>query len=68
MSYVHDSQNNRLLTSVRGEPSANCPVSNATFTYDANNFLASMIDEEGRKTTYVNNSRGLPTSVTHGAP
>jgi YD repeat-containing protein len=68
LSYVHDSQNNRLLTSVRGEPSANCPVSNATFTYDANNFLASMIDEEGRKTTYVNNSRGLPTSVTHGAP
>ena len=65
-TYSDDTSNNRRLTSIQGNASAHCPLSNATFTYDSNDFLASITDEEGRVTSYVNNTRGLPTSITRG--
>jgi RHS repeat-associated protein len=66
-SFTDDTNNNRLLTSIQGQASAHCPLSNSTITYDGNAFIASVTDEEGRVTSYVNNTRGLPTSITRGA-
>ncbi|MEW6643057.1 MAG: RHS repeat-associated core domain-containing protein [Pseudomonadota bacterium] len=66
-TFSDDASNNRRLTGVQGNASPNCPASNATFTYDSNAFLASITDEEGRVTSYVNNAGGLPTSITRGA-
>jgi RHS repeat-associated protein len=57
----------RRLTSIQGQASANCPSSTQSFTYDANSFVASVTDEEGRVTTYVNDARGRATSVTRGS-
>ena len=65
-TYTNDAQNNRLVTSVEGEATAHCPMSNSTFSYDSNNYLSEIVDAEGRETTYTNNSRGLPTSTTRG--
>ncbi|MCI4679030.1 hypothetical protein K9U33_10260 [Rhodoblastus acidophilus] len=58
---------NTTLQSVNGQASANCVASNSSYTYDANGFVASVTDEEGRVTTYVNDAQGRPTSVTRGA-
>ncbi|WP_346361256.1 RHS repeat-associated core domain-containing protein [Bosea sp. (in: a-proteobacteria)] len=57
----------RRLTSIQGQASANCPSSTQSFTYDANSFVASVTDEEGRVTAYVNDARGRATSVTRGS-
>lgn len=35
-----------------------------SFMYDTNGYLSSRIDWNGNQTTYVNNSHGLPTSIT----
>ncbi|HYB83300.1 MAG TPA: RHS repeat-associated core domain-containing protein [Mycobacterium sp.] len=59
--------NTAYLQGVNGQPSANCPASANSLTYDSNNFIASATDEEGRVTTYVREARGLPTSITRGA-
>lgn len=39
------------------------PAMTRSFTYDANGFLASETDWNGNQTTYVNNTRGLPTTT-----
>jgi RHS repeat-associated protein len=57
----------RRLSSIQGQVSPNCPAANQNFTYDANSFLASVTDGEGRITTYVNDARGRPTSMTRGS-
>jgi YD repeat-containing protein len=67
LTFSDDSSNNRTLTSVQGQPSAHCPLSNSTIEYDSNKFVSAIVDEEGRRTAFVNNARGLPTSITRGA-
>jgi len=57
----------RRLTSILGLATANCPSSTQSFTYDANSFVASVTDEEGRVTAYLNDARGRATSVTRGS-
>jgi RHS repeat-associated protein len=54
------------LTSLQGAASANCPASGKSMTYNTLGRLTQTTDEEGRVTSYVLNSRGLPTSVTRG--
>ncbi|MBZ5505996.1 MAG: DUF6531 domain-containing protein [Acidobacteriia bacterium] len=39
------------------------PAMTCSFTYDANGFLASQTDWNANQTTYVNNTRGLPTTI-----
>lgn len=57
----------RRLSSIAGQPTANCPSSTQSFTYDTNSFVASVTDEEGRVTAYVNDARGRATSITRGS-
>ncbi len=38
-----------------------------TFTYDSNGYVASQTDWNGNLTTFVNNGRGLPKSITEAA-
>jgi RHS repeat-associated protein len=38
-----------------------------TITYDANGYIASQTDWNGNLTTYINNTRGQPTSITEGS-
>ncbi len=56
-----------FYSGVIGEPSASCPGSARSYTYDANGWIASETDEEGRVTSYVRDARNRPTSVTRGA-
>jgi YD repeat-containing protein len=56
------------LTRIQGVASANCAAADTLYGYDANGFLNQETDGEGRKTTYVRDSRGRPTSITRGAP
>lgn len=56
------------LTRIEGVASSNCAAADTTYTYDANGHLASEVDGEGRKTIFVNDTRGNPTSITRGAP
>jgi YD repeat-containing protein len=56
-----------LLTQIEGIASPNCAASNTDFGYDANLFVNQVTDGEGRITAVVNNTRGLPTSVTRGS-
>lgn len=56
-------QGTRLLTAIVGEAPANCPMSNSTFEYDANDFPSAAMDGEGRRTERTNDARGLPTLV-----
>ena len=51
----------------RGMPSANCPDSNSTFTYDIRGFLKTKADNNGNVTTYTHNDRGLETSRTEAS-
>jgi RHS repeat-associated protein len=53
------------LTAVNGQASTNCPSSTRSYAY-TNGFISSDTDEEGRVTSYVRESRGLPTSITRG--
>ena len=52
------------LSGVAEAATANTPASNSTTTYDANGFVASRTDKEGKVTNYVHDSRGLETSRT----
>ena len=58
---------NLVLKSVDGKASANCPLSNSTFTYDTNGFVATQTDEEGRVTAFTNDAQGRPLSVVRGS-
>jgi YD repeat-containing protein len=55
------------ITSIQGEPSANCPNSNSSFTYDSNGLLKTKTDNKGHLTTYGYNARGLEISRTEAS-
>ena len=55
------------ITSIQGEPSPSCPMSNSTFTYDDRGLLTSKTDNKGLITTYDYNARGLEISRTEAA-
>ncbi len=57
----------KRIKSIEGEPSANCPVSNSTFTYDELGYLKTKTDNNGNVTTYTHNDRGLETSRTEAS-
>ncbi|MCZ8322894.1 MAG: hypothetical protein O9296_15120, partial [Novosphingobium sp.] len=57
----------RRMTAVLGQASTNCPSSTTAIAYDGNGFISSTTDEEGRVVAYVNDARGLPTSITRGS-
>lgn len=52
------------LNRVEGEASTNCAAADQYLTYDTNGFVASRTDWNGNVTSYVNDARGLPTSIT----
>jgi len=60
----------RRITAIEGEPSANCPNSNATFTYDDRGLVKTRTDNKGNITTFDYNGRGLEVSRTeaYGTP
>ncbi|MWK60060.1 RHS repeat protein [Pseudomonas otitidis] len=60
----------RRITAIEGEPSANCPNSNATFTYDDRGLVKTRTDNKGNVTTFDYNERGLEVSRTeaYGTP
>ena len=60
----------RRITAIEGEPSANCPNSNATFTYDDRGLVKTRPDNKGNLTTFDYNERGLEVSRTeaYGTP
>ncbi|MDG9926508.1 MULTISPECIES: DUF6531 domain-containing protein [unclassified Pseudomonas] len=57
----------RHITSIQGEPSANCPSSNSSFTYDNRGLLKTRTDNKGILTTYFYNDHGLEVSRTEAA-
>jgi YD repeat-containing protein len=57
----------KRITAIEGEPSANCPMSNSTFTYDERGLLKTKTDNKGNLTTYTYNTRGLEVSRTEAA-
>ncbi len=54
----------RRITAIEGEPSANCPNSNSTFTYDDRGLVKTRTDNKGNVTTFDYNDRGLEVSRT----
>ncbi|WP_301153883.1 RHS repeat protein [Metapseudomonas otitidis] len=60
----------RRITAIEGEPSANCPNSNSTFTYDDRGLVKTRTDNKGNVTTFDYNERGLEVSRTeaYGTP
>jgi YD repeat-containing protein len=54
----------KRVSAIEGEPSANCAMSNSTFTYDARGLLKTKTDNKGFVTTYDYNERGLETTRT----
>ncbi|WP_256657856.1 DUF6531 domain-containing protein [Pseudomonas sp. 2FG] len=54
----------KRVTAIEGEPSANCPNSNSSFTYDARGLLKTKTDNKGFVTTYDYNERGLEIGRT----
>jgi YD repeat-containing protein len=57
----------KRIASISGAQSANCPSSNATFTYDNRGLIKTKIDNKGYLTTYEYNSRGLEESRTEAS-
>lgn len=57
----------KRTSTIEGEPSADCPMSNSTFTYDARGLLKTKTDNKGHLTTYDYNDRGLEVSRTEAA-
>ncbi len=55
------------ITAVEGQASANCPLSNSSFTYDSRGLLKTKTDNKGHLTTYVYNTRGLEESRTEAS-
>lgn len=54
----------KRISAIEGQPSANCPNSNSTFTYDERGLLKTKTDNKGHLTTYAYNDRGLEVSRT----
>ena len=57
----------KRITAIEGHPSANCPNSNSTFTYDERGLLKTKTDNNGNLTTYDYNTRGLEVSRIEAA-
>jgi len=57
----------RKIVSVAGQASTNCAAANKSYAYDEFGYLTSKTDWKGNTTTYVNDARGLPTSMTQDA-
>ncbi|MCU9947843.1 DUF6531 domain-containing protein [Pseudomonas sp. PDM13] len=57
-------QGMRRISAIEGEPSANCPNSNSTFTYDDRALMKTRTDNKGNVTTFDYNDRGLEVSRT----
>jgi len=54
----------RRITAIEGEPSANCPNSNSSLTYDDRGLVKTRTDNKGNVTTFDYNDRGLEVSRT----
>ncbi len=54
----------KRVTSIKGEPSANCPSSNSSYTYNDRGLVLTKTDAKGLITTYSYNDRGLEISRT----
>ncbi len=54
----------KKVTQVEGHASQSCVAANKNYSYDANGYLASKTDWQGKVTTYVHDARGLETSRT----
>ncbi|KPB14379.1 hypothetical protein AC519_4795 [Pseudomonas savastanoi] len=57
----------KRVISVEGEPSANCPASNSTYTYDERGLMLTKTDAKGLVTTYTYDDRGLEVSRTEAS-
>ncbi|MEX5570344.1 DUF6531 domain-containing protein [Pseudomonas syringae] len=57
----------KRVTSIQGEPSANCPASNSTYTYNNRGLVLTKTDAKGLITTYEYNDRGLEVSRTEAS-
>lgn len=55
------------ITAIEGQPSANCPNSNSSFTYDERGLLKTKTDNKGNLTTFDYNERGLEVSRTEAS-
>jgi YD repeat-containing protein len=62
-TFESDGQFRQRLKRVDGQASANCVASNSQYGYDANNWLSSVTDEEGRITAFTNDIRGRRTQI-----
>lgn len=54
----------RRVTSVEGQPTANCAGANQSYTYTPEGWVASKTDWNGNKTTYTYNTKGQEISRT----
>ena len=57
----------KRVSAIEGEPSANCPASNSTYTYNDRGQVLTKTDAKGFITTHVYNDRGLETSRTEAS-
>ncbi len=62
-----DTAGTKRVSAIEGEPSANCPASNSTFTYNDRGQVLTQTDAKGFITTYAYNERGLETSRTEAS-
>jgi hypothetical protein len=57
----------KRVTSIEGEPSANCPESNSTYTYNERGQVLTKTDAKGLVTAFMYDDRGLETSRTEAS-
>jgi hypothetical protein len=57
----------KRVTSIEGEPSANCPESNSTYTYNERGQVLTKTDAKGLVTAFMYDNRGLETSRTEAS-
>jgi YD repeat-containing protein len=57
----------KRITAIQGQPSANCPASNSSYTYNDKGQIITKTDAKGYLTTYTYNDRGLETSRTEAS-
>lgn len=57
-------QNRQKITQISRAATLTTAAATETFGYDGNGYMNSKTDWDGNQTTYVNNSRGDPTTIT----
>lgn len=57
----------KRVSAIKGEPSANCPASNSSYSYDEHGLMLAKTDAKGLITTYAYNDRGLEVSRTEAS-